>query len=125
MCDKVRLPYTYLTDQPPPPLDSKDNKSNKSKVVLGVEIFNILHINEVSSLIKLQFKLILTWRDPRLHFIDLKEHTHQNVISEKQVKQIWHPVLVLVNTIDKEQTIVRVLGFFQYEFHTHNFLFSV
>ena len=34
-------------------------------------------------------------------------------------------VLVLVNTIDKEQTIVRVLSFSTYEFYTHNFSFSV
>ena len=108
-CNKVHVDHTYLKDQPPPPLDSKDNEIKKSKVVLAVEIFNILHIDEVSSLIKLQFKLTLSWRDPRLHFVDLKEHAHQNVLSRKEVEKIWYPVLVLINTIDKEQTIVRLI----------------
>ena len=83
--------------------------SDKANVVLGVEVLNILNIDEVSSLIQLQYKLTLTWRDPRLHFIDLKEHTHQNVLSPEEAKSIWYPRLVMVNTIDKKQTIVRMI----------------
>ena len=115
-CDKVHVDPSYLKDQPPPPMESKDlgldQSLNKSKVVLGAEILNILSINEVSSMIELQYKLILTWRDPRLHFIDLKEHTHQNVLSPSEAKSIWYPRLVLVNTIDKAQTIVSIISLF-------------
>ena len=79
-------------------------KISKSKVVLSVDILNILSIDEVSSLIKLKYKLTLIWRDPRLHFDNLKEHTHQNVVSPKEAKDIWYPRLVLVNTIEEEET---------------------
>ena len=106
-CEKIHVHPSYLKDYPAPPREAIEEVGfNNSKVVLSVDILNILGIDEVSSLIKLQYKLSLTWRDPRLHFHNLKEHTHQNVISPNEAKRIWYPRLVLVNTVDKEQTKV-------------------
>ena len=107
-CDKVDVDSSYLKNQPPPPLVDKDHANDKANVVMGIEILNILRIDEVSSHMELQYKLTLTWRDPRLHFVDLKKHTHQNVLSPEEANSIWYPRLVMVNTVDKKQTIVRL-----------------
>ena len=106
-CEKIHVHSSYLKDYPAPPKDSNDEQNFKRpKVVVRVEILNILGIDEVSSIIKLQYKLILTWRDPRLHFDNLKLHTNKNVVSPNEAERIWYPRLVFVNTIDKEQTKV-------------------
>ena len=58
----------YLKDKTPPPLE----KGSKLPVVLSMDIYNILAIQEVDNMISLKFDLQATWFDSRLTFYNLK-----------------------------------------------------
>ena len=100
-CEKIQVDSSYLKDRPPAPRNSAS--TSRSQVVINIDISNVLSIDEVASVLKLQYHLVMTWRDPRLKFRNLKKDTHLNGGS----KNIWYPRLVFFNTMDKEDTRVR------------------
>ena len=78
-------------------------------VKLDVHVWAILAISEVSELFSVKFKLTMTWRDPRLTFLNLKNDESLNQVNISEALNIWHPILVFVNTRDldlsKESTV--------------------
>ena len=99
-CDKIQVDSSYLENQPPAP--SHSASASRSQVVMNIDILNVLSIDEVASVLKLQYHLVLTWRDPRLKFRNLKKDTHQNSGADN----IWYPKLVFFNTMEKDDTKV-------------------
>jgi hypothetical protein len=57
----VEIDNSYIKDIPAPPLE----ESNFTKINVSMDTLAILEINEVDSLISIQFQLYLTWYDPR------------------------------------------------------------
>ena len=99
-CGTIQVDKSYLKDQPPAPTNSAS--PSRYQVVLSIDISNVLSIDEVESVLKLQYHLVLTWLDPRLKYRNLKRDSHLNGGS----KDIWYPRLVFFNTMDKEDTKV-------------------
>lgn len=68
---------------------------------------NILDIAEVDSLLELQFNLVLSWRDQRLGFRNLKDSDYLNTVSYEEALSIWYPKVVFFNT--KEKNVAKVM----------------
>ena len=72
---------------------------------MALTILNILNIDIVRSKIKVQFKVLLSWYDSRLHFKNLKSSEYYNWINS-EADTIWYPVLGFHNTESKQSTVV-------------------
>ena len=120
-CQKIRFDQAYLSSLPPPNLVEGKKKwmyviiyptgfypildfKGNQKVPLDIDIVieSILDINEVQSLMQIQFEVILTWIDPRLEYVNLK--TSLNLLSEDEKSQLWLPSLTFPNTKEKMTT---------------------
>ena len=106
-CGKFHIDKSYLGNYPAPSLDENNISSNKSKVVLKIDLLNILDIAEVDSLLELQFNLVLSWRDQRLGFRNLKDSDYLNTVSYEEALSIWYPKVVFFNT--KEKNVAKVM----------------
>ncbi len=83
-------------------------KGKKVLVDLHVEVQSILNIMEVDSLIQLQYKLKLKWRDSRLTFRNLRENAYMNSLGHRDVHRIWLPRVVVLSTPKKAISEVRL-----------------
>ena len=84
----------YLKDKTPPPLE----KGSKLPVVISMDIFNILAIQEVNNMISLKFDLQATWFDSRLTFYNLKIDSEMNTLIYAESQMIWVPTILFFNT---------------------------
>ena len=100
----------YLKDKTPPPLE----KGSKLPVVLSMDIYNILAIQEVDNMISLKFELQGTWFDSRLNFYNLKNNSKMNTLIYAESQMIWVPTILFFNTkqhltsSNDEQTFVTI-----------------
>ena len=67
----------------------------------------VMDISEVGSEIGVQYKLIMSWTDPRLTFWNLKAESYLNTVSNQDALKVWYPKLQFYNTKEKEETKVR------------------
>ena len=107
-CETVLIASSYLSKDPPPPIDYKSLK--KSKVEIKIHLLKILDIDEVKSLLELQFNMVLHWRDSRLKFNNLRKVTHLNTVSEANAKKMWYPKIVFHNTRLKVESQVSIFS---------------
>ena len=100
-CTILIKPSSYISYVAPP----KPANQDKNPIEMALTILNILNIDIVRSKIKVQFKLLVSWYDSRLHFKNLKSSEYYNWInSESDI--IWYPVLGFHNTESKQSTVV-------------------
>ena len=66
-----------------------------------------MDISEVDSEIGVQYRLIMSWTDPRLTFWNLKAESYLNTVSNRDAEKVWYPKLQFYNTKEKEETKVR------------------
>ena len=45
-----------------------------------------------------KFELSLEWQDGRLQFMNMEKEENSNILTLEQMKEIWLPQLILVNT---------------------------
>ena len=69
-----------------------------------IKLLKMVDIDERDNTIDLQFEIILEWRDPRITYNNLKKDIFYNALTEDEVNMIWLPVLIYVNTDQKETT---------------------
>ena len=86
-----------IKDKQPP----GHKEGEKVIVDVDVNITEILIINEVDGLFRVQHFLTLVWKDPRLQFYNLKDDFYHNSLTESEKKLIWTPTITFVNTRDK------------------------
>ena len=77
-----------------------------SVIVIDVEIWSILGIYEVEEIFKVQFKMTMTWRDPRLIYQNLKNDSFMNIVSPEEADGIWFPHVVSLNTELLDKSLV-------------------
>ena len=100
-CEVVELSSSYLKDLPP-----------LSTVSLAIQIIQIVETKEQENTITLMFELVLTWRDARLKFLNLKEEPVKNIVSQKEVSHIWIPKMDVQNMLDnvkRDEALVTVV----------------
>ena len=68
--------------------------------------FQVLSLEEVASIMKLQYMLRLAWHDPRVTFMNLKKDTHMNSLTNEDASHVWYPKVTFYNTDEMEETEV-------------------
>ena len=101
-CDLLTLPEGYNKIVPP-------FSMNKSSIVpvsvnVSLRLLTVIDIDENDNTIDLQFEIILTWRDYRISFSNLKDQSFLNALTDKNIQSLWLPLVVYDNTNQKETT---------------------
>ncbi len=99
----VQTPESYKNEVPVPPLDGGDTLAD---IFITVDVISFLELDEVESYMRLQYKLTLKWKDPRITFRNLKNETFLNTLGKEDAGKIWYPQLVKYNTESMEETQV-------------------
>ena len=78
----------------------------------------VLSLEEVTSTMKLQYKLKLSWHDPRVTFLNLKKDTYLNSLTNEDANKVWYPKITFYNTDEMEETEVGLYPMNQNEYIT-------
>lgn len=101
-CEIISYPIGYKKNLPP-------RKSDDFDEVLPISM-NIstesISVDTALMEMRVSFFLEISWRDSRLNFINLKEISNLNFISEDDVKKLWIPFIGFMNTIGNVFTVV-------------------
>ena len=79
-----------------------------------MDIWAVLSVSEVAELFSVKFKVTMTWIDPRLSFLNLKNDTSMNIVAPEEAKKIWYPVVMFINTrkLDLSKASVKFINNF-------------
>ena len=99
-CVMVLFPATYRQEFAPVEV-AEDGQIIRTEVMVAIELLKILKIKEVDNLFSCQLRLLLSWKDQRLEFADLKVTQEQNTLSQAEVEQLWTPLVVFANTEER------------------------
>ena len=97
-CHMIDVPTSYLRHV---------SDQDEASVTLNVDIAELLAISEVSEIFTVKYQLTMEWQDKRLTYLNLKEDSYLNVVSQKEATNIWFPVIIFENTHDREHSKVR------------------
>ena len=78
-------------------------------ISVDLDIWSILDISEIQQRFEVQFKMTMRWKDPRLTYSNLKKDYHMNIVSHEDSADIWFPVVVSLNTMHLDESLVSVL----------------
>ena len=74
-------------------------------MIIGVELIEILTIDEKDSLFATKIQLTLTWKDSRLQMFNVKRDMNLNILPANEKESIWVPVITFNNTNDGQVTV--------------------
>ncbi|ROT82856.1 putative ligand-gated chloride channel-like 3 isoform X1 [Penaeus vannamei] len=111
-CTLIDLPRSYRKERPP------EGSAHGEPIELDstVEILRFVTISDVNRLVRLELNVEITWQDPRLKFLNLKDVFEWNRLTAKEADTIWRPRLEFPNVFDgnvkllKEGTYIRKIG---------------
>lgn len=111
-CTLIDLPRSYRKERPP------EGSAHGEPIELDstVEILRFVTISDVNRLVRLELNVEITWQDPRLKFLNLKDVFEWNRLTAKEAGTIWRPRLEFPNVFDgnvkllKEGTYIRKIG---------------
>ena len=98
-CKLVDLDEGYNKLIPPLLIDGKAVLVNVSLI-----LHKIVAINEEELSIELQYEITLKWKENRVDYHNLREGLYLNVLTEKEVGDIWLPLVIYNNTDQLETT---------------------
>ena len=88
-----------------PPVDrAKDGSAVPANVSISLTLMKVVDINERDHSIQLQFQIRLTWKENRVKYQNLKKKTSLNVLTDKEIKELWLPLIIYDNTDQKDST---------------------
>ena len=62
-------------------------------VDVSIELLKIVEIEEENHAIDFQYQIIMSWRDHRVDYHNLKRDTSFNALREADIKRIWLPLV--------------------------------
>ena len=96
---------TYIQEYPP--IRANDERSPiQIPIDISVDILKILKIDEVAGIFKVSFELHSSWLDPRLTYVNLKNNTDLNTLTEKEKIEVWSPNIVFANTESQRKVVI-------------------
>ena len=98
-CKLLDLDEGYNKLIPPLLIDGKAVLVNVSLI-----LHKIVAINEEELSIELQYEITLKWKENRVNYHNLREGSYLNVLTEKEVGDIWLPLVIYNNTDQLETT---------------------
>jgi len=75
-------------------------------VTFKVAVLSLDDIQELGMTLNVQFRLTLSWLDPRLTFYNLKGDRRANALTAKEKEAIWTPRIVFNNTDDEVESVL-------------------
>ena len=91
-----------------PPVDSivSGGAATLKQVVVNVSLtlFKVVAIEEEDHSIELQFQIKLEWKESRATYSNLKSESYLNALSQDEIKILWLPLVVYLNTDQQETT---------------------
>ena len=104
-CRILKLKSGYNKRVPPISTTGKMVKTLKPvEVNVSLTLYKIAAIKEDQHSIQLQFQISLQWKDNRATYHNLKPASYLNALSLKEIKSLWLPLVVFVNTDQKLTT---------------------
>ena len=104
-CEKANIKMQYSKLTIPYELDEDENII-QLKLNASIKIMEILKVEEIDSVIKFKFYLLLSWIDDDLSYRNLNVNPNLNRLGSEQNAKIWQPVLTFTNTEDSIETDV-------------------
>ena len=105
-CNILVLKTSYRKTTPP----IKVTMVNREPVVVpcnvtvSITLLDVAAIRESKNEIDLKFMVVLQWLDFRAVYHNLKNESSQNILDEKDVKNLWIPNLFYQNNKDNDNT---------------------
>ena len=96
---------TYIQEYPPITAD-EERSPIKIPINISVDVLNILDIDEVAGTFTVSFELHSTWFDPRLTYVNLKNNTDLNTLTEQEKLDVWSPIIVFGNTAAQHKVVI-------------------
>ena len=96
-----------------PPITAKsalDRTIVPVSVGVSIVLMEVVSIDEVDHSIQLQFEVILNWAENRATYLNLKDKTALNKMTEEDIKRLWLPLLIYTNTDQKKTTRLGEYG---------------
>ncbi|KAA0193772.1 hypothetical protein HAZT_HAZT006106 [Hyalella azteca] len=92
-CSLLSIPTGYSTTIPPPPRVRSDPLPVNISVYISS--FPVIKTEELS--FEAHLKLLITWQDSRLDFLNLKKERSLNLLPPDDVTKIWTPLVFFFN----------------------------
>ena len=79
-------------------------------VGVSIVLMEVVSIDEVDHSIQLQFEVILTWKENRATYLNLKKNMALNKMTEEDIQRLWLPLIIYTNTDQKKTTRLGEYG---------------
>ena len=108
-CRILALKKGYNKRVPPVgKINGKAKRLKKVEVNVSLTLFKVVAIEEEDHSIQLQFQIILEWKENRATYYNLKSESYLNALSQDEIKTLWLPLVVYLNTDQQETTRLGV-----------------
>ena len=95
-----------------PPINSSHPYVNVS---VSIDLLSLVDINEPDYSIEIQFEIMLSWKENRAKYNNLKKVEALNALNQGDIEKLWLPEVIFENTDQKESTRLGV----QWEWKTN------
>ena len=102
-CQLIAFENNY-NKQIPPIKRAHDGGVDPANVSISIILKKVVDIEEPAHSIHLQFEIDLRWKENRVKYLNLKEKTALNALTEKDIAEMWLPLVIYVNTDQAETT---------------------
>ena len=90
-----------------PPINSDNPVVNVS---VSIDLLKLVDIDEPDYSIKIQFEIMLKWKENRATYNNLKKADALNALIQKDISKLWLPEVIYENTDNKESTRLGEIG---------------
>ena len=104
-CTIVIRDESYNKFLAPPPVKTLRH-SDIVQINVTITVLSIKAFDPISSTFESQFKVSLTWFDPRLSFGNLRNSSASNLMSPSEKNFIWFPSFLYRNTKNRVKSVV-------------------
>ena len=102
-CNLVVLEDSYNKNIPPIS-SSGEGRILPVQVLVSIDLFSLVRINEERHSIEFQFRITLEWKENRANYYNLKDTESLNILMQEDVERLWLPEVIYENTDQKEST---------------------
>ena len=88
----------------PPIGNAKDGSPIPTDVSITMVLMKVVEIEEEDHSIHLQFQISFSWKENRVKYLNLKNQTSLNALTDEEISHLWLPLIVYDNTDQKEVT---------------------
>ena len=73
-------------------------KNELFPVKVSLVLLKVIDIDEIEFSFSFKFEILLTWRDNRVTFQNLRNDSTYNLLRQNEVRMLWLPLVIYWNT---------------------------